>query len=93
MEFSENGTGNDEVKTLNAWDKAEVISRVDDNNNENPSVNSGGNSGGNNSSGNVTYSPVSTFEYRDLGKVIEITKYIGNDEVVSIPSGIDGKRF
>ncbi len=48
MEFSENGTGNDEVKTLNAWDKAEVISRVDDNNNEKPSVNSGGNSGGNN---------------------------------------------
>lgn len=44
VEFVEKGTGNDEIKTLNAGDKAEVVSRVDEMNNENSSVNSGSNS-------------------------------------------------
>ena len=84
VELTEKGT--DKVKTLNAGESASVVSRVE--NIENSSVNSSGNSGGNGS-----YSPVSDFEYKyndELGG-IEITKYIGNDEVVNVPAEIEGK--
>ena len=86
VEFVEKGTGNDKLKTLNAGDKAEVVSNVE--NNENSSVNSGGNTGG-----NVSYSPVSDFEYRNssLGG-IEILKYIGKEKIVNVPAEIDGKK-
>lgn len=84
VELTEKGT--DKVKTLNAGESASVVSRVE--NIENSSVNSSGNSGGNGS-----YSPVSDFEYKyndELGG-IEITKYIGNDQVVNVPAEIEGK--
>lgn len=84
VEMTDKDSG--KVKTLNAGDKAEVISRVE--NNDNSSVNSGGNSGG-----NVSYSPVSDFEYRNssLGG-IEILKYIGKEKIVNVPAEIDGKN-
>ena len=84
VEMTDKDSG--KVKTLNAGDKAGVISRVE--NNDNSSVNSGGNSGG-----NVSYSPVSDFEYRNssLGG-IEILKYIGKEKIVNVPAEIDGKN-
>lgn len=82
VELTDKDTG--KVKTLNAGDKAEVVSRVE--NNENSSVSSGGNL-----SGNVSYSPVSDFEYKVSGNRIVITKYIGKDEIVYIPAEIEGK--
>ena len=84
VEMTDKDSG--KVKTLNAGDKAEVISRVE--NNDNSSVNSSGNSGG-----NVSYSPMSDFEYRNssLGG-IEILKYIGKEKIVNVPAEIDGKN-
>ena len=89
VEFAEKGTAKDEIKTLNAGESAAVVSRVDEIYNENLSVNSGNSSSG----GNGTYSPVSDFEYRYVQRLggIEITKYLGNDEVVNIPAEIEGK--
>ena len=85
VEITEKGTGNEEIKTLNAGESASVISRIEENS-DNSGVSSSGNSGG-----NVTYSPVSDFEYKVSGNRIEITKYIGKDEVVYIPAEIEGK--
>ena len=85
VEITEKGTGNEEIKTLNAGESASVISRIEENS-DNSGVSSSGNSGG-----NVTYSPVSDFEYKVSGNRIKITKYIGKDEVVYIPAEIEGK--
>lgn len=89
VEFAEKGTVKDEIKTLNTGESAAVVSRVDEIYNENSSVNSGNCSSG----GNGTYSPVNDFEYRYVQRLggIEITKYLGNDEVVNIPAEIEGK--
>ncbi len=99
VEFAEKGTGNDEIKTLNAGDKAEVISRVE--NIDNSSVNSeNSSSGGNNSPDDSNLSvtgEILTFgdywyRYNSALGGIEITKYIGKDEVVNIPAEIDGEK-
>ena len=88
VEMTDKDSG--KVKTLNAGESAEAISRVE--NDDNSVINSGNStSGGNNSSGNVTYSPVSDFEYKVSGNRIVITKYIGKDEIVYIPAEIEGK--
>lgn len=95
VEFAEKGTDNDEVRTLNAGETAEVISRVDEINNENLSVNSddsssvGGNSGG---SGQTLIFGDFEYIYNEKLGGIEIKGYKGNDEIVSVPAEIDGEK-
>ena len=95
VELAEKDTG--KVKTLNAGQKANVVSRTNREPDRIPTTSSdikpvGGDSSGN-SDTSGDYSPVSDFEYKyndELGG-IEITKYIGNDEVVNVPAEIEGK--
>lgn len=94
VELTEKGTDNNDIKRFNAGDRSEVISLVDEEDDEKPtesSVNSS--SDGGDSGGNGTYSSVSDFEYRksSLGG-IEILKYIGKEKIVNIPAEIDGKK-
>ncbi len=94
VEFAEKGTGNDEVKTLNAGESASVISRVIEKGDDNSSVNSGNSSFGINSGGSAQKLTFGDFVYiynETLGG-IEIKKYKGNDEIVSIPSEINGEK-
>ncbi len=92
VEFAEKGT--DKVKTLNAGESASVISRVAEKNDDNSGVNSGNSSSGGNSGGSGQTLTFGDFKYRyneTLGG-IEIKKYKGNDENVSIPSEINGEK-
>ncbi|MCI7691927.1 MAG: leucine-rich repeat protein [Oscillospiraceae bacterium] len=95
VELAEKDTG--KVKTLNAGQKANVVSRTNREPDRIPTTSSdikpvGGDSSGN-SDTSGDYSPVSDFRYGNDsatgGK--RIVAYIGNDEIVRIPAEIDGK--
>ncbi len=95
VELTENGT--DKVKTLNAGESANVVSRTNREPDRIPTTSSdikpvGGDSGGN-SDTSGEYSPVSDFRYGNNSATggIRIVAYIGNDEIVRIPAEINGK--
>lgn len=100
VELTENGTDNDEVKTLSAGEKAEVISLVDEEDDEKPTESSADNSSdintssGGGNAGSVGQTMIfGDFEYRVRNQSeVSITKYLGNDEVVIIPTEIEGKK-
>ena len=92
VELTEKDTG--KVKTLNAGQKANVVSSSSREPDRIPTTSSdikpvgGGDSGG--SGQTLTFGD---FEYRYLPRLggMEITKYIGNKTVVNIPAEIEGK--
>ena len=92
VELTDKGTG--KVKTLNAGQKANVVSRTNREPDRIPTTSSdirpvGGDSG--DLEQTLTFGD---FEYRYLQRLggMEITKYIGTDTVVTIPAEIEGKQ-
>ena len=93
VELTEKDTG--KVKTLNAGESANVVSRTNREPDRIPTTSSdikpvdGDNSGG--SGQTLTFGD---FEYKYLPRLggMEITKYIGNKTVVNIPAEIEGKQ-
>ena len=100
VEFSEKGTDNKEKKTLNEGDRAEVVSHVDEEDDEKPTESSANSSSdlstpsGGGNTGSIGQAMIfGDFEYRARNQSeIAITKYLGNDEVVNVPAEIEGKK-
>ena len=93
VELAEKDTG--KVKTLNAGQKAKVVSRTNREPDRIPTTSSDIKPiGGDNSGGSGQTLTSGDFEYRYLPRLggMEITKYKGSDETVSVPAEIDGEK-
>ena len=91
VELAEKDTGN--VKTLNAGESANVVSRTNREPDRIPTTSSDIKPVGDNSGDLEQTATFGDFEYRYLPRLggMEITKYIGNKTVVNIPAEIEGK--
>ena len=92
VELTEKDTG--KVKTLNAGQKANVVSRTNREPDRIPTTSSDIKPVGDNTGSSVQKLTFGDFEYiynETLGG-IEITKYKGNAETVSVPAEIDGEK-
>ena len=92
VELTEKDT--EKVKTLNAGQSANVVSRSERVPDRIPTTSSDIKPVGDNTGSSVQKLTFGDFEYiynETLGG-IEITKYIGNDEIVSVPAEIDGEK-
>ena len=91
VELTEKDTG--KVKTLNAGQKAIVVSRTNREPDRIPTTSSDIKPGGGDSGGSGQTLTFGDFEYKYLPRLggMEITKYIGNKTVVNIPAEIEGK--
>ena len=93
VELAEKDTG--KVKTLNAGQKANVVSRTNREPDRIPTTSSDIKPvGGDNSGGSGQTLTFGDFEYiyNDTLSGIEIRKYKGSDETVSVPAEIDGEK-
>ena len=91
VELTDKDTG--KVKTLNAGQRANVVSQNNREPDRIPTTSSDIKPVGENPSDLEQTSTFGDFEYRYLQRLggMEITKYLGNDTVVTIPAEIEGK--